>query len=176
MKIAFSAPFVAVVSVAALVFIGLHWAPCLAASPEKGKPLPEYVLPEVRDPSREFRSEELAGAPALLNVWASWCPPCLAELPLLISITDEVRIFGLNYKDKREEAVKWLERNGNAFIKSGHDPEGEVARKFGIYGVPETFVIDRIGRIVHRHTGPISVREWARVFRPLIQQLQKGPE
>ena len=116
------------------------------------------------------------GEPALLNVWASWCPPCLAELPLLISVTDEVRIYGLNYKDKREDAVKWLERNGNAFIKSGHDPEGEVARKFGIYGVPETFVIDRNGRIVHRHTGPISVREWAHMFRPLIQRLQNEPD
>jgi cytochrome c biogenesis protein CcmG/thiol:disulfide interchange protein DsbE len=72
--------------------------------------------------------------------------------------------------------VKWLEVNGNAYIKSGHDPEGEVARKFGVYGVPETFVIDRNGRIVHRHTGPISVREWAHVFRPLIQRLQADPD
>ena len=176
MNIAFSAPLVAVASVAALLLIGLHRDPGLAASPSDGKPLPEFVLPEVRDPSREFRTEEFAGEPALLNVWASWCPPCLAELPLLISVTDEVRIYGLNYKDKRADAVQWLERNGNPFIKSGHDPEGEVARKFGIYGVPETFVIDRNGRIVHRHTGPISVREWAHVFRPLVQQLQKAPE
>ena len=172
MKTAFSAPLVAVASVAALLLVGLHWDPGFAASPSAGRPLPEFVLPEVRDPGREFRSEELTGEPVLLNVRASWCPPCLVELPLLISVTDEVRIYGLNYKDKREDAVKWLERNGNAFIKSGHDPEGEVARKFGIYGVPETFVIDRKGRIVHRHTGPISVREWEQVFRPLVQRLQ----
>lgn len=96
--------------------------------------------------------------------------------PLLISVTDEVRIYGLNYKDKREDAVKWLDRNGNAFIKSGHDPDGEVARKFRLYGVPETFVIDRNGRIVHRHTGPISVREWAHVFRPLSLLTSRSPE
>ena len=175
MKFASFGPLLAVASVAALLFAVFHLDSGRAASPATGQPLPELVLPEVRDPGREFRSEELVGEPALLNVWASWCPPCLAELPLLISVTDEVRIYGLNYKDKREDAVKWLERNGNAFIKSGHDPEGEAARKFGIYGVPETFVIDRNGRIVHRHTGPISVREWAHVFRPLIRQLQKAP-
>ena len=73
-------------------------------------------------------------------------------------IRPDVRIYGLNYKDERADAVNRLDRNGNAFIKSGHDPKGEVARKFGVYGVPETFVIDRNGRIVHRHTGPISVR------------------
>ena len=172
MKSTLPATLVAVASIATLFLVGLHRDPGFAASPSEGKPLPEFVLPAVRDPGSDFRSEELVGEPALLNVWASWCPPCLAELPLLISVTDEVRIYGLNYKDKREDAVKWLERNGNAFIKSGHDPEGEVARKFGIYGVPETFVIDRSGRIVHRHTGPISVREWAHVFRPLIQRLQ----
>lgn len=176
MKSAFSTTLVAVASVAALLLVGLHRDSGFAASPTEGKPLPEFVLPEVRDPGSEFRSEELVGEPALLNVWASWCPPCLAELPLLISVTDEVRLFGLNYKDKRGDAVKWLERNGNAFIKSGHDPEGTVARKFGIYGVPETFVIDRNGRIVHRHTGPISVREWAHTFRLMVQQLQKAPE
>ena len=161
---------------AALLFVGLGPESGLAASPRPVKPLPEFVLPQVLDPVREFRSEELRGEPAFLNVWASWCPPCLAELPLLISVTDEVRIYGLNYKDKRADAVKWLDRNGNAFIKSGHDPQGEVARRLGVYGVPETFVIGRNGRIVHRHTGPISVREWAHTFRPLIQRLHKEPE
>ena len=105
-------------------------------------------------------------------MWASWCPPCLAELPFPISVTDEVRIYGLDYKDKRTDEVKWLDRNGNAFIKSGHDPQGKVARSFGVYGVPGTFVIDRDGRIVYRHAGPISVREWAHTFRPLIQRLK----
>ena len=176
MKNPFAVLLVAAASVAALLLLALHQDPGFAASPSEGRPLPEFVLPEVRNPGSEFRSEELVGEPALLNVWASWCPPCLAELPLLISVTDEVRIFGLNYKDEREDAVKWLDRNGSAYIKSGHGPEGEVARKFGVYGVPETFVIGRNGRIVHRHTGPISVREWAHVLRPLIQQLQKAPE
>ena len=176
MKTRFGPQLVALASLTALIFAGLAPEPGLAASPPGAKPLPEFVLPQVRDPGGEFRSEELTGAPALINVWASWCPPCLAELPLLISVTDEVRIYGINYKDKRAEAVKWLEVNGNAYIKSGHDPEGEVARRFGVYGVPETFVIDRNGRIVHRHTGPISVREWAHVFRPLIQRLQAEPD
>ena len=95
---------------------------------------------------------------------------------LLISVTDEVRIYGLNYKDKHTDAVNRLDRHGNAFIKRGHDPEGKVARRFGVYGVPETFVIDRNGRIAHCHTGPISVREWAHTFRPLLLQLHKEPE
>ena len=176
MRDPFANPLVVSAVVAGLLFFGLHRGPAEAASPSMEEPLPQFVLPEVGDPNRELRSEELKGAPALLNVWASWCPPCLAELPLLISVTDEVRIYGLNYKDKRDDAIEWLARNGNPFIKSGHDPEGKVARQFGIHGVPETFVIDRGGRIVHRHTGPISVREWAHVFRPLIQRLHEEPE
>ena len=165
-----------IILVAAVLLAGLAREPGLAGFPQTAKPLPEFVPPQVRDPSREFRSGELKGDPALLNVWASWCPPCLAELPLLISVTDEVRIYGINYKDKRTDEVKWLDRNGNAFIKSGHDPQGKVARKYGVYGVPETFVIDRDGRIVHRHTGPISVREWAHTFRPLIQRFNSVPD
>ena len=161
---------------AGLLFVGPGPELGLAASPRAVKPLPEFVLPQVLDPGREFRSEELRGEPALLDVWASRCPPCLAELPLLISVTDEVRIYGLNCKDKRADAVNRLDRHGNAFIKRGHDPEGKVARRFGVYGVPETFVIDRNGRIAHCHTGPISVREWAHTFRPLLLQLHKEPE
>ena len=176
MKKPFAASVVAFASVAAVLLAGLAREPGLAGSPQAAKPLPEFVPPQVRDPSREFRSRELKGEPALLNVWASWCPPCLAELPLLISVTDEARIYGLNYKDKRTDAVNWLDRNGNAFIKSGHDPQGKVARSFGVYGVPETFVIDRDGRFVYRHTGPLSVREWAHVFRPLIQRLRSPPD
>ena len=160
----------------AILFLGLAHESGHAASPRAAKPLPDFVPPQVLAPGREFRSDELRGEPALLNVWASWCPPCLAELPLLISVTDEVRIYALNYKDTRADAVNWLDRHGNPFIKSGHDPEGKVARRFGVYGVPETFVIDRNGRIGHRHTGPISVRDWANTFRPLIRQLHKEPE
>ena len=176
MKTRFGPQLVALASLSALIFVGFVPEPSLAASPPAAKPLPEFVLPQVREPGRDFRSEEVTGAPALINVWASWCPPCLAELPLLISVTDEVRIYGINYKDKRADAVKWLEVNGNAYIKSGHDPEGEVARRFGVYGVPETFVIDRNGRIVHRHTGPISAKEWAHTLRPLIQRLENAPD
>ena len=175
MKIRLAARFAPLFSAAPLV-VGVAPEPGHAASPRAAKPLPDFVLPQVLAPGREFRSDELRGGPAHLNVWASWCPPCLAELPLLISVTDEVRIHGLNYKDKRADAVKWLDRYGNAFIKSGHAPEGKVARRFGVYGVPETFVIDRNGRIVHRHTGPNSLREWAHTFRPLIRQLYKEPE
>ena len=174
MKVRFAARLAPLVS-AALLVVGVAPEPGHAASPRAAKPLPEFVLPQVLAPGREFRSDELRGEPALHNVWASWCPPCLAELPLLISVTDEVRIYGINYKDKRGDAIRWLDQHGNAFFKSGHDPEREVARRFGIYGVPETFVIDRNGRTVHRHTGPISVREWANTFRPLIRQLHNEP-
>lgn len=172
MKISFAVPLVVFAAMAALLFVGLQRDPGVVASPLVDKPLPDFVLPEVRDPSREFRSEELKGEPALLNVWASWCPPCLAEHPLLMSVSDEVRVYGLNYKDERSDAVEWLERHGNPYTRIGHDPEGKVALDLGVYGVPETYVIDRDGRIVHKHTGPISVREFAQVFRPLIQRLQ----
>ena len=176
MKVSFAAPLVVFAAMAGLLFIGLHRDPGLVASPLVDKPLPDFALPEVRDPSREFRSEELTGEPALLNVWASWCAACLAEHPLLMSVADEVPIYGLNYKDKRADAVQWLERHGNPYVRSGHDLKGKVGLDLGVYGVPETFVIDRNGRIVHKHTGPISVREWANTFRPLLRRLREMPE
>ena len=176
MKVSFAAPLVVFAAMAGLLFFGLHRDPGLVASPLLDKPLPDFVMSEVRTPGSRFRSDELTGEPALLNVWASWCPPCLAEHPLLMSVTDEVRVYGLNYKDKRADAVKWLDRHGDPYTRTGHDPDGKVALDLGVYGVPETFVIDRNGRIVHKHTGPISVREWAHTLRPLIQRLRKASD
>ncbi|MCY4450460.1 MAG: DsbE family thiol:disulfide interchange protein [Immundisolibacterales bacterium] len=176
MKLSFAAPLVVFAAMAGLLFFGLHRDPGLVASPLLDQPLPDFVMSEVRDPDSQLRSDELTGEPALLNVWASWCPPCLAEHPLLMSVTDEVRIFGLNYKDERDDAVQWLDRYGDPYTRSGHDPDGRVALDLGVYGVPETFVIDRNGRIVHKHTGPISVKEWAHTFRPLIQRLKDASD
>lgn len=176
MKLSFAAPLVVFAAMAGLLFFGLHRDPGLVASPLLDEPLPDFVMSEVRDPDSRFRSDELTGEPALLNVWASWCPPCLAEHPLLMSIADEVRVYGLNYKDERADAVQWLERHGDPYTRSGHDLEGKVALDLGVYGVPETFVIDRNGRIMHKHTGPISVKEWEHTLRPLIQRLKKAPD
>ena len=176
MRIPFAVPLVAVASVATLLFADLHRGAVLAASPAKGKPLPEFVLPEVRNPGSEFRSEELVGEPALLNVWASWCPPCLAELPLLISVTDEVRILRAQLQGQARGRGEMARTKRQCVhqerSRSGRRSRSEVRhlRRAG------DFVIDRNGRIVHRHIGPISVREWAHVFRPLVQRRQSEPD
>ena len=172
MKLSFAAPLVVFAAMAGLLFAGLHRDPGLVASPLVDKPLPGFALSEVRDPARELRSDEIKGEPALLNVWASWCVACLAEHPLLMSIADEVPIYGLNYKDERTDAVRWLGRHGNPYVRSGHDPKGKVGLDLGVYGVPETFVVNRNGRIVHKHTGPLSVRDWEETLRPLFRRLR----
>ena len=173
MKVSFAVPLLVFAAMAGLLLVGLHRDPGLVASPLLGGRLPGFTLSEVRDPASELRSRDLEGEPALLNVWASWCGACLAEHPLLMSVAGEVPIYGLNYKDERTDALQWLARHGNPYRRSGHDREGRVGLDLGVYGVPETFVVDREGRIVHKHTGPISTRDWEETIRPLLRRLRK---
>ena len=135
--------------------------------------LPEFSLPRLRTPERVFSSDQLAGHVGLINVWATWCVPCRREHGVLMDIAGEssVPIYGLNYRDKRDDAIRWLESLGDPYAASGFDADGKVAEGLDVYGTPETYVVDRRGAIAHRHLGPITEDVWRDTLRPLVVRL-----
>lgn len=174
-RLALVIPLAVFLALGAALYFGLGRDPTLVASPLVGAPLPAFILPEVRAAERMFDSSELTGEPVLLNVWASWCAACLVEHPLFLAVAQrgDVPIYGLNYKDKRADAVRWLDRYGDPYQRSAHDPEGTVGFDLGVYGVPETLVIDAEGRIAHKHVGPLTPEDWTRDIEPLLKKLRE---
>jgi len=160
-----------------LLGIGLTLDPRRIPSPLIGKPMPAFELPTVLDPKRTLGRKDLVNKVSLFNVWASWCLACLQEHPILMEVARRgtVPIYGLNYKDKRADAIAWLKKNGNSFVMSASDLDGRVGIEWGVYGVPETFVIDRNGMIRHKHIGPLSMEKMEMEILPLVRKLQAEP-
>jgi cytochrome c biogenesis protein CcmG/thiol:disulfide interchange protein DsbE len=140
------------------------------------KPVPGFTLPGIGANDPGFSSDQLKGQVSLVNVWASWCPPCRVEHPVLMRLASEgVPIFGINFKDKGDAANQFLEELGNPFIAIGADQDGRVAIDWGVYGYPETFVIDTAGQIRYRHVGAISADDLDRIIYPLLKKLGFKP-
>lgn len=160
-----------------LVFlaIGLTLDPREVPSPFIGKPAPAFALPQVLDEAKRLSVADLQGRVSLLNVWASWCVSCRQEHPLLLELAKRglVPIYGLNYKDEREQAKAWLSRFGDPYTASAFDPDGKTGLDWGVYGVPETFVLDKRGIVRHKHTGPISEKALTEEILPLVTRLQQ---
>jgi len=154
--------------------IGLTLNPKEVPSPFIGKPAPMFALPQVADANKTLSSNDLKGQVSLVNVWASWCTSCREEHPVLLQLAKQniVPIYGLNYKDERDNALAWLQRFGDPYTASAFDPEGKTGIDWGVYGVPETFVVDRDGIIRHKQTGPITPEILEKKLLPLIRQLQ----
>ncbi len=137
-----------------------------------GRPAPPLDLPPIDGPGEGLRSDRLGGAVALVNVFASWCPPCRAEHPMLMRLAREgVAIYGVNYKDRPEDARAFLAELGNPYRAVGADRTGRTAIDWGVYGYPETFVIDRAGLVRYRHVGPITPHDLETRIRPLLARL-----
>ena len=135
--------------------------------------MPAFELPPLagRD-GPGFSSADLGGRVSLVNVFASWCVPCRVEHPLLMALADDgVPIYGINYKDPAEQANGWLAELGDPYRAIGADTQGRVAIDWGVYGVPETFVVDTEGRIRHRHVGPLQPRDVEETIKPLLAEL-----
>jgi cytochrome c biogenesis protein CcmG/thiol:disulfide interchange protein DsbE len=162
-----------------LVFlgIGLKLDPREVPSPLIGKPAPAFSLSQVQDPNKPLSLADLKGQVSLLNVWASWCVSCRQEHPVLLELAKRgvVPIYGLNYKDDREQALAWLARFGDPYTASAFDADGKTGLDWGVYGVPETFVIDRQGNIRYKHTGPVTEQALAEDLLPLVARLQQEP-
>lgn len=145
-------------------------------SPLIGKSIPQFQLPLLLKPDEQFSSEQLKGQVSLVNVWASWCVSCRHEHGLLVEMSRnlDMPIIGINYKDEREDALKWLRDFGNPYVASIYDYNGRAAIDWGVYGTPESFLIDQQGIIRHKVTGPITPEKLQTELLPLIQQLQSG--
>ena len=154
--------------------IGLGRDPHEVPSPLINKAAPTFRLSQLKDPSKTFSSEDMRGKVWILNVWASWCAPCLEEHPRLLELSraKTVPIVGLNYKDGRDAALKWLARHGDPYSTVVIDPEGRVGIDYGVYGVPETFVIDRQGIVRYKHIGPVTPEALQDRILPLVSRLQ----
>ena len=160
-----------------VVFLGrgLFLNPREVPSPLIDKPAPVFSLPQLHNPTAQFSSREMLGKVWLLNVWASWCVSCRQEHPLLIELSRQhiVPIYGLNYKDQREDAIRWLRDLGNPYTLSAYDVEGRVGMDYGVYGVPETYVIDKQGIIRYKQIGPVTPAALKDKILPLVKELQQ---
>jgi cytochrome c biogenesis protein CcmG/thiol:disulfide interchange protein DsbE len=158
---------------AGFLAVGLNLNPREVPSPLVGKPAPAFTQPRLEAPEARVAHSELQGRVWVLNVWASWCVPCLAEHPLVTELARDsgVAVVGLNYKDKAEDATRWLARHGNPYTMVLTDRDGAVGIDYGVYGVPETFVVDRAGVIRHKHIGPITPQALRDEILPLVRRL-----
>jgi cytochrome c biogenesis protein CcmG/thiol:disulfide interchange protein DsbE len=140
-----------------------------------GRQVPEFGLPPVKGRTLGLSSNDLRGEVSLFNVFASWCVPCREEHPLLMKIkaSGEVPVHGLNYKDRSDDAAGWLDRFGDPYVRTGADINGRVAIDWGVYGVPETFVITKDGRIAYKHVGPLSPQALEETILPLVRRLRE---
>lgn len=170
----FLLPVVAFVGLAVTLGFGLGHDPSLVPSPLIGKPIPIFSLPPVQGRKLGLSSDNLKGGVSLVNVFASWCVACREEHPLLMRLAASgvVPINGLDYKDKPADAAKWLDTMGNPYARTGADLNGRVAIDWGVYGVPETFIVDRRGRITFKQIGPITPEILDRTILPLIARLR----
>ena len=168
-------PLAVALIVGVFLAIGLTLNPREIPSPLIGKPVPEFKLPPVQGRTQGLSSTDLQGEVSLVNVFASWCVACRTEHPLLMALKEKgaVTINGLNYKDQPADAEKWLTELGDPYTRTGADINGRVAIDWGVYGVPETFVIDRQGRIAYKQIGPINPEILEKTILPLIRQLRQ---
>lgn len=167
-------PLVAFLVLAVFLGLGLNLNPREVPSPLIDKPAPAFSAALLSQPEKHVTRDELLGKTWILNVWASWCAPCRDEHPLWVDYArrSPVPIYGLNYKDKGPAAQTWLKQLGNPYAESLTDPDGRIGIDYGVYGVPETFVIDAKGVVRFKHVGPITPEVLRDKIEPLLKKLQ----
>ncbi|MBH0187459.1 MAG: DsbE family thiol:disulfide interchange protein [Nitrospira sp.] len=170
----FIIPFTLFLVVVGFLAVGLRLNPREIPSPLVGKAAPVFSLPQLHEEGKTFSPREMAGQVWLLNFWASWCGGCKTEHPVLMQLAKSgaVPIYGMDYKDKRDEALTWLTQWGNPYPIVGVDEVGRVGIDYGVYGVPETYVIDKQGVIRYKQIGPLNEDVLANKILPLVKELQ----
>jgi cytochrome c biogenesis protein CcmG/thiol:disulfide interchange protein DsbE len=171
----YAIPLILFVGLVVFLAIGLGHDPHEVPSPLINKPAPSFQLAQLSDRGKTFSAQEMRGKVWLLNVWASWCVSCREEHPLLLQYARSgvVPIYGLNYKDKHDDAVSWLAELGDPYVLSVADSDGRVGIDYGVYGAPETYLIDRNGIIRFKHVGPVTPDIWEHKILPLAKELNK---
>ncbi len=165
----------AVLSVAFLFALSRGDDPSLLPSTLIDKPVPVFDLAAIEGLDKGFSSEDLKGHVSLVNIFGSWCVACMYEHPILMKLArkKEVPIYGIDWKDKPGDGIKWLNRHGNPYTLIGDDAAGRVSIDFGVTGAPETFVVDMKGNIRYKHIGPITEESWKKTLKPLIEELRQ---
>ncbi len=172
----FLVPLAVFIVMVAFLAVGLGLNPREIPSPLINKAAPAFQLPQLHQPDKTFSQQDMKGKVWLLNVWASWCVSCRQEHPLLMDLakSNVVPIYGLNYKDPREDALAWLKELGDPYVLSVADRNGRVGIDYGVYGVPETFVIDKEGAIRYKQIGPVTPEALRDKILPLVKELQQS--
>lgn len=169
-------PFLLFIGVGVAFYLGFERDPRDIPSALIDKPVPAFDLPPLPGRTEGLSAERLKGDVTLVNVFASWCIPCKAEHPVITRLAREqgVTVRAINHKDKAEDALNWLARNGDPYSSIGVDLDGRVSIDWGVYGVPETFLIDRQGRIRFKHVGPLTPQVVEEQILPMIKHLRQG--
>ncbi|ULA65572.1 MAG: Thiol:disulfide interchange protein DsbE [Nitrospira sp.] len=170
----FLLPLAIFVVMVGFLAVGLTLNPREVPSPLVGKAAPDFSLPQLHESDHVFSPKEMAGKVWLLNFWASWCSGCKDEHPVLMQMakSGEAPIYGVDYKDTRDEALGWLRQWGNPYQLVAVDAAGRVGINYGVYGVPETYVIDKAGKIRYKQIGPVDQAVWENTILPLVRELQ----
>jgi cytochrome c biogenesis protein CcmG/thiol:disulfide interchange protein DsbE len=171
----FAIPLILFLGLVIFLALGLRHDPHEVPSPLINKPAPAFQLPQLKDPGKTFSAQELQGKVWLLNVWASWCVSCREEHPVLVALSRAggVPIYGLNWKDKPENALAWLQQFGDPYVLSASDFDGRVAIDYGVYGAPETYLIDKNGVIRFKQIGAVTPEVVNSQILPLVKELSK---
>jgi len=166
----FLLPVVAVVALVIVLMIGLTRDPSKLPSPFIDNPAPEFDLPSLSNPDVRVGSASYAGQMVLVNIWATWCVGCREEHAFLNELQRQgvIPIYGINWRDNRESALRWLNELGNPYVASGFDADARVGIDWGAYGAPETFLISADGIVLHKHMGPLNPHIWQNDFMPFI--------
>ncbi len=174
-RLVFLVPVLLFVGLAILLGVGLTMNPRDIPSPLIGKPVPEFSLPPVQGRTLGLSSADLKGGVSLVNVWASWCTVCRYEHPLFMQLkaAGVVPIHGINYKDRPQDAAAWLAELGDPYTRTGADINGRVSIDWGVYGVPETFLVDQNGRIVYKKIGQLTQKDLDKDVLPMIGRLRQ---
>lgn len=168
-------PLTLFLALVVFLFVGLGRDPREVPSPLLKKPAPAFQLPELQEPTRNFSSESMRGKVWLLNFWGTWCIACREEHPRLVEFAKSgaVPIYGVDYKDDRATAMRWLAELGNPYTLTAFDVDGRISIEYGVYGAPETFLIDKQGVIRFKQIGPITEEVWHSKILPLAKQLNQ---
>lgn len=172
----FTLPLIAFIALVALLAVGLNLNPREVPSPLIGKPTPDFKVPQLQNPEAIFSPKEMQGKVWLLNVWASWCVSCREEHPVIVEYAKKgllPPVVGLNYKDKRDDGLRWLARFGDPYLLSAFDADGRVGIDYGVYGVPESYLIDKAGVIRFKQIGPITPAVMENKILPLVKELNQ---